>query len=262
MGLDFTWQTGVALVSQLLTAKATLTAIDSIERAEVLGRVGRTLGLGSPPEKVVLYHYENISDNTSADYSEVDIRGRSQPFVTYAKTNANKISFEGKLVAGADVAGLTSPSAVFQDMLMLKSWLYPRYKEDSIEPPPLLQLDVGSVYQGVPGLIRSLDIVMERPWTLDHLPYIATVTIEFEILYSQPVDRDHVREGMRDSGVEARGRFGYLTEKLGRARTAAGNIFKNETYTGVWGSVKDKATDLGEKASLGWEAGRGKNVNK
>ena len=265
MGFEFTWQTGVSALANFFTAKATLTAIDSIADTDVgklVGFAGKSLGLGGGPQKVVLYHYEQINDSVSAEYADVTIRGRSQPFVHYVHTGTNKISFEGKLVAGADSLGLKSANAVWQDALMLKSWMYPSYVDGRVKPPPLLQLDVGTTYQGVKGIIRSLDLTEERPWTLDHLPYVVTVNIEFEILYSTPVDRDHVREGMRDSSQNVRGRIGYFGEKLGGLYRSGKSILNKDSANDVWGNVKERDTAIKEKAKNGWDANYAKNPAK
>ena len=261
MGFEFTWQTGVELLSEFLTAKATLTAVDTLDAPRGLGRVGELFGLEGGPEKVVLYHYSQISDAIGAEYSEIQIRGRSQPFLNYVRTNTNKINFEAKLVAGADVAGLTSPDDVWRNALLLKSWLYPTYKDNQVEAPPVLQLDVGTLYQGVRGIIRSLDLQAERPWTIDHKPYVVTANIEFEIFYSKPVDRSHIREGMRDTGATSNNRVGYLAEKvgLGGAYNARSSVFKAETYTTAFGTAADKVKGVGTKVKNGLKAGRGKN---
>jgi hypothetical protein len=197
--------------------------------------------------KVTLYHYEDISDNVSADYSEVDIRGRSQPYVHYVKTNQNKIVFTSKLVAGLSQFGIFSTAAdVNRAVLRLKSWLYPSYLGNTVSPPPMLYLQAGNLYQGLPGLVRSVDFTYERPWNMEHLPLIVTVNIDFEVLYSSPVDRQHVSRGMSDSTLSTKGKLGYYLGKAGDLKDKVMSIPSKVA------SLPTAAIDRAEKAKTDW----------
>jgi len=219
---------GIGKITDYLAAKAMLTAVD-------------TLGGDGEIEKITLYHYETVNDSVNAEYSEVPIRGRSQPFVHYASTGTNKISFSGMLVAGIDglLGLLYTTTKLNDDQNLLKSWLYPAYEGSTVTPPPLLQLNMGNAYQGVKGIIRSLEFTQERPWSIEHLPYIVRVSIDFEILYSFPVDRNHIKTGMRDSGGDVvRGKLGYFKKKATDTWQQAKKI-KLPDIGGGWEGIKD-----------------------
>jgi hypothetical protein len=149
-----------------------------------------------------------MNDSVQAEYADTPIRGRSQPYVHYTGTGTNKISFAAKLVGGVEMLSFFSGHEdVWVDAMRMKSWLYPLYSTRDagpMQPPPKLVLNAGAIYRDVPGIIRGLDMRLSRPWNWDHMPLIIDVTIEFEILYTKPIDRAHILAyGMTDYGNKA-----------------------------------------------------------
>lgn len=154
-------------------------------------------------KSVTLFHYTEITESLAAEYAETTIRGRSQPYLHYANTGINTISFTAKLVAGAQQLDFFHTAEdVWADVMRLKSWLYPDYtQKPQVIPPPTLVLVAGDAYRGVPGIIRSLDFTHMVPFTWDLYPMIVDVSITYEILYTEPVSREHfIDNGMTDSG--------------------------------------------------------------
>jgi len=173
--------------------KGMMSGIDTIKGAVGIGKLDNN--------GVTLYHYTDITDSVEAEYADTPIRGRSQPYIHYTGTGTNKVSFTAKLVAGGDTMALFhTADDMIRSVNTIKSWVYPLYPKDgATQPPPTLILDAGDLYRGVPGIIRSANFVYQQPWTFKHLPMIIDVNIEFEIVFTTPVDRDHIRvNGMTD----------------------------------------------------------------
>lgn len=210
IGADLgTAQEAVALAADRFTHKAIIYEKDdeaSLSRGfdSMIDSAKGAIGIGKPSKvvkAVTLYHYEEVSDTVSAEYAETPIRGRSQPYIHYTGTGTNKITFTAKLTTGVDQYSLfQSTDDVIKAVNLIRSWVYPEYPLDGpMEPPPTLALIAGELYRGVPGIIRTAGFIHQRPFNWYHIPMIVDVAIEFEVIYTKPVDRKHIREnGMTD----------------------------------------------------------------
>lgn len=244
IGADLsTAQEAVAIAADRFTHKAIIYEKDdeaSLSRGfdSIIDAAKGAVGLSKPSKvarSVTLFHYEEVSDSVSAEYAETPIRGRSQPYIHYTGTGTNKITFTAKLTTGVDQYSLfQSTDDIIKAINLIRSWVYPEYPLDGpMKPPPTLALIAGDLYRGVPGIIRTAGFTHQRPFNWYHIPMIVDVAIEFEVIYSRPVDRVHIRDnGMTDFGGNKQPTTTFLGKQAQKVR---------QVFTGVDATDVDRA---------------------
>lgn len=98
---------------------------------------------------------EEISDNTSATWSDTTIPGRSSPISAYAATGYRSVSFSLTLHREAD-----EKPGMDYFIQVLRMGLYPKYVKNGVVPP------ITTVIAGefrVKGILRSLNMSWKKP---------------------------------------------------------------------------------------------------
>lgn len=106
---------------------------------------------------------DDMSDNFSANYNEFNYNGRAENFYTYNSFNRD-VSFGFKIAAQS----AREMRPLYRKLNFLLSNTAPEYSINGRMRTPFMRLTIGSYFQQLPGVIKSVSISWQKdyPWEI------------------------------------------------------------------------------------------------
>jgi len=158
----------------------------------------------------------SIQDGKNANYEQQNILGRSEPLRAYTGSSPRMITFELEYYwFDYNMYSNGGWGFIKENLDKLKSVAYPAHSDKNIagfgyQPPPKVLFFFGKIYNGIPCIIKAVNITYNSPWvnpTRDHyvnngqvVPFETRAQIQLEVAY----DYDDVR-----GSEQIRGGFDY-----------------------------------------------------
>jgi len=149
-------------------------------------------------ERMSFKYFRPLSEDVAAEYEDVGIRGRSEPFSFYAQTGPDMWAFELKLMASVDQNDGGNPRRAYDDYLFLKSFQFPDYGPGfagPVKPPPQAIITVGSFFRKK-GEIRQPRFTFNFPLDENGFPHSIDASFTFRVINDLPLDFRDVRRGL------------------------------------------------------------------
>jgi len=147
------------------------------------------------------FYIPEFSEQAGAQWSDVEIRGRSVSVKSYESTNSRVVSLSLDLYAGV---GLYAPNSgeskeetldrMYKDINFVKSLEYPDYSNPIIKPPPTVHLILGPTLSIV-GVISNVSVEHLKPF--DEQKRAMYVKLNFTVtqIAVNPPDYRDIRSG-------------------------------------------------------------------
>lgn len=148
-------------------------------------------------DRIIFKYYQPITDSVEAEYDEVGVRGRSEPYVFYTQTGPNTYNFDIRLAASADEADEGSTRRLWSDYLFLKSFQYPDYGPGNVgpvSPPRQVIIRLGTTFRHR-GVIKSPSFTLLEPYDELGYPYLIDCQFVFRVINDRPLSFRDIRSG-------------------------------------------------------------------
>lgn len=135
------------------------------------------------------YFEEEISDSISAVYNSPQVIGRSVPFMGYSNTEARRLSLTIHFISETEGGEYSA----YNSVTWLQAKLYPTYLGDNMQPPPILELTLGT-WLILKGILQNLSVTWKAPFDINSgVPMHAVVPFELTVLgwHSIPSPLEH-----------------------------------------------------------------------
>jgi hypothetical protein len=125
-----------------------------------------------PSEFIDFYTFEDPTKNRNVNYEDVAIRGRSEPHVYYANTDAAVYSLNISFIASLDEGDNGNPQTVREKENFLESLCMPDYGRvpgkpaSVVRPPHLARIRIKRMFDVI-GTIRGLNFTYVGPFDID-----------------------------------------------------------------------------------------------
>lgn len=149
-------------------------------------------------------YFDPISEDVSADFEEVPVRGRSEPHVFYSQTGPDSYSFNIHLHASVDEYDGGTPQRIHSQYLFLKSFQFPDYGPGylgPIKPPHQVIILIGQFFRKK-GIIKQPGFTFHPPYDTNGFPYHIECRFTFREINDTPRSYDDVRSGLSGSPLE------------------------------------------------------------
>lgn len=147
------------------------------------------------------FYVPEFTEQAGANWSDVNIRGRSVTIKSYDSTNSRSISVSLALYAGVGLYKATSsedgPATVdrlHRDANFLKSLEYPDYSNAITQPPPTVQLILGAAVNIV-GIVNGVSVEHMKPVDDRNRAMYLKVSFTVTQIATNPIDVHDVRNG-------------------------------------------------------------------
>lgn len=147
------------------------------------------------------FYVPEFSEQAGAQWSDIEIRGRSVNVKSYESTSSRNITVSLDLYAGVGIYKATSGesgedtvSRLHKDMYFVKSLEYPDYTNVITRPPSVVNLILGSAIN-ISGVISNVTVEHLKP--LDQYNRAMYVKLSFTVTQTavNPIDYTDVRNG-------------------------------------------------------------------
>lgn len=143
-------------------------------------------------------YYSGLGNSVEAQYTEENVRGRSEPHDFYQFTSADVYNLSIQLVASYMEGDNRTAKDVHKDYLFLKSFQFPDYGENNIGPvkkPHEVIIKIGNYFRGE-GTIRTPRFNLDSIVDEDGYPYVVGCEFTFKIHRPQLADYLGIRGGL------------------------------------------------------------------
>jgi len=169
----------------------------------VLGRSGITrdiIRFQTPPQ--------TITDGKNADYNSKKVLGRSEPLRAYTGSDERSIQFELDYYwyqfGGQGNVG--SWSFIENNINKLKSLVYPQYggaTRTGYMPAQKVLFFFGQLYQGVPCIVKSVNVQHKAPWVCPDTGFTTSSTGSAK--KTQSASKSNTKSNDKTPGIESYG---------------------------------------------------------
>jgi len=143
--------------------------------------------------KVPIYYKTEVSENKGANYSAVEIFGRSAPLLGYSGSDSRSVSV--KIIFFADGINYKSMGEINEYIKNLKATVYPKYKAVQIEPPDPVILKIENVLK-IEGVVTDVSVSVpgDSPWDINAgLPFMREVDLSIKEIRRLPLSYEEVK---------------------------------------------------------------------
>lgn len=138
---------------------------------------------------------QEIAETKAADWSNVAIIGRAEPYKVYASSGPRSFTFVLDFFASVEQGDDGDPSQVLRSLDFLRSLVYPQVTDDVVDTPPVCFLVIGSTINAR-VVATNYNITYQSPWEIpDFLPHRASCSITLEEVSLVPLTSSEVRSG-------------------------------------------------------------------
>lgn len=142
------------------------------------------------------FYLPEFTEQAGANWSNVDITGRSVDVVSYNSTSSRSIGITLELYAGEGIYRVKDPvTKLHQDANFLKSLEYPDYSDPIATPPSVVQLILGEKLNMI-GIVKDVTVEHRKPLDSQNRSMYLHVTFTVSQVAVNPPDYSDIRSGI------------------------------------------------------------------
>ena len=143
------------------------------------------------------FYIPEFTESAGANWSDIDIPGRSVSIKSYNSTNSRVINISLELFAGEGLYEDTSKDIVgemHKDIHFVQSLEYPNYEGTLVEPPPTVQLILGSNINML-GIVNNVNVSHHKPVDAQNRSMYVTLSFSVTQVDANPPGLKEIRLG-------------------------------------------------------------------